>query len=79
VHIQGAQLLVTARAKYEAKDLMGALKLFEDTLAADGATARQRQAALFGATAVHATFGDVELAQITLRGACGGPMPCSKA
>jgi hypothetical protein len=29
---------------------------------------RQRQAALYGSTAVHAAFGDVELAQITLRG-----------
>ena len=28
----------------------------------------QRQAALFNSTAVHASFGDVELAQITLRG-----------
>ena len=31
-------------------------------------TTRQKHAALFGATAVHAAFGDVELAQITLRG-----------
>lgn len=29
----------------------------------------QRQAALFNSTAVHASFGDIELAQITLRGA----------
>lgn len=32
------------------------------------ATTRQKQEALYGSTAVHATFGDVELAQITLRG-----------
>jgi hypothetical protein len=32
-------------------------------------TTRQKQEALYGQTAVHATFGDVELAQITLRGA----------
>lgn len=31
-------------------------------------TLAQRQAAHFNATAVHASFGDVELAQITLRG-----------
>jgi hypothetical protein len=31
-------------------------------------TTRQKQEALYGQTAVHATFGDVELAQITLRG-----------
>lgn len=35
----------------------------------EDATTRQRQEALYGSTAVHATFGDVELAQITLRGA----------
>lgn len=34
----------------------------------DGATTRQLQEAFYGSTAVHATFGDVELAQITLRG-----------
>lgn len=32
------------------------------------ATTRQKQAALYSATAIHAYFGDVELAQITLRG-----------
>ncbi len=32
-------------------------------------TTSQRQAALFNSTAVHASFGDIELAQITLRGA----------
>ena len=31
-------------------------------------TQEERQAALFNSTAVHASFGDVELAQITLRG-----------
>ena len=31
-------------------------------------TQQERQAALFNSTAVHASFGDVELAQITLRG-----------
>lgn len=34
----------------------------------EGVTTRQKQEALYGSTAVHATFGDVELAQITLRG-----------
>jgi hypothetical protein len=34
----------------------------------DDLTTRQKQEALYGQTAVHATFGDVELAQITLRG-----------
>ena len=31
-------------------------------------TIEQKRAALFGVTAVHASFGDVELAQMTLRG-----------
>ena len=31
-------------------------------------TEQERQAALFNSTAVHASFGDIELAQITLRG-----------
>jgi len=31
--------------------------------------ASQRQAALYGTLAVHASFGDVELAQMSLRGA----------
>ena len=34
-------------------------------------TAPQKAAALFGNTAVHASFGDVELAQMTLRAAIG--------
>ncbi|KIZ05308.1 hypothetical protein MNEG_2655 [Monoraphidium neglectum] len=46
---------------------MAAMKLYEDVLAQDGVTTRQKQAALFGSTAVHASFGDIELAQITLR------------
>lgn len=36
---------------------------------------RQRQASLYGQTAVHASFGDVELAQMTLRGGCRGNLP----
>eukprot|EP00775_Hariotina_reticulata_P013781 gene13781-13902_t len=63
----GAELLRQADAKYVAKDLMGAMKLYEDVLAQEDVATRQRQAALYGSTAVHAAFGDVELAQITLR------------
>jgi hypothetical protein len=37
----------------------------------DDLSTRQKQEALYGQTAVHATFGDVELAQITLRGRTG--------
>lgn len=35
--MQGAELLRQAKAKYNAKDLMGALKLYEDVLAQVGA------------------------------------------
>jgi len=45
---------------------MGGLALFEAALAADPTTA-EAAAALFNATAVHAGFGDVELAQVTAR------------
>eukprot|EP00878_Enallax_costatus_P001700 GHUV01001855.1.p1 GENE.GHUV01001855.1~~GHUV01001855.1.p1 ORF type:complete len:240 (+),score=39.92 GHUV01001855.1:175-894(+) len=64
---KGTELLKQAKTKYTAKDLMGALKLYEDVLGQGDATTRQKQEALYGSTAVHATFGDVELAQITLR------------
>lgn len=64
---KGSELLQQAKQKYSAKDLMGALKLYEDVLGQAEATTRQKQEALYGSTAVHATFGDVELAQITLR------------
>ena len=37
-------------------------------LSVQSPTQQERQAALFNSTAVHASFGDVELAQITLRG-----------
>jgi len=33
-------------------------------------TIEDRQAALFNSTCVHASFGDVEFAQVTLRGDC---------
>jgi hypothetical protein len=50
---------------------MPALKLYEAVAArkspAEDATESDRRAALYGCTAVHTAFGDVELAQITLR------------
>jgi len=52
--------------KYEAGDKLGALKLFEDVML-ENPTVKQKQAALYGSTAVHSAFGDVELAQMTLR------------
>jgi len=39
-----------------------------DTSGLQDPSLEQRQAAHFNSTAVHASFGDVELAQITLRG-----------
>lgn len=50
---------------------MPALKLYEAVAnrkpPAEDATDADRRAALYGCTAVHTAFGDVELAQITLR------------
>ena len=65
--------LASANERYARKDLMAALQLYEKVLnegpgAGTGVSARHRQVAYFGATACHAAFGDVELAQITLRG-----------
>ena len=42
--------------------------LFDISIAQDSLEASQRQAALWGQIAVHASFGDVELAQMSLRG-----------
>ncbi|GAX73038.1 hypothetical protein CEUSTIGMA_g490.t1 [Chlamydomonas eustigma] len=65
---KAAQLLTAAKQKYESGDKLQASKLYEDVLL-ESPTAPQRQAALFGNMAVHASFGDVELAQMTLRAA----------
>jgi len=57
---------------------MGALNLWEQSLKQNPET-EQRIAALFNATCVHAGFGDVELAQITLREAVQRGLDFSKA
>lgn len=44
----------------------------QPSLAHQDPTPEQKCAALYGQTAVHAAFGDVELAQMTLRGGAGG-------
>ncbi|EFJ53096.1 hypothetical protein VOLCADRAFT_120180 [Volvox carteri f. nagariensis] len=59
-------ILAKAKAKYTEGDRLQAMKLYEDVLNEEP-TPEQRRAALFGVTAVHASFGDVELAQMTLR------------
>lgn len=45
---------------------MGALRLWEQALST-GPTREQRLAALYNAACVHASFGDLELAQIPLK------------
>jgi hypothetical protein len=75
---QAGQLLVEGKAKFQAGDRMGALALWERSLNSDPDPG-QRQAALFNATCVHAAFGDVELAQITLREAVQCGLDFSKA
>jgi hypothetical protein len=71
-------LLSEARKKYEANDRMGALNLWEESLKQNPEN-EQRVIALFNATCVHAAFGDVELAQITLREAVQRGLDFSKA
>lgn len=63
---QAETLLSQGRAKYEGGDRMGALRLWELALE-QAPTPDQRRAALFNAAAVHASFGDLELAQIPLK------------
>eukprot|EP00884_Botryococcus_braunii_P003830 jgi/Botrbrau1/13448/Bobra.0082s0052.1 len=63
---EARELIMQGQVKFRNGDRMGALKLFEESLE-KGPSREERQAALFNATAVHASFGDVELAQITLR------------
>lgn len=60
-----------ASAKYNGGDRMGALRLWEQALQ-QGPTQEQRLAALFNAACVHASFGDLELAQIPLKEAIFG-------
>lgn len=71
-HGEASQLVAKGQEKYGKGDRMGALKLFEQALKKDP-TIEDRQAALFNSTCVHASFGDVEFAQVTLRDAinCG--------
>ena len=46
-------------------------------MSTQASTSKQRQAALYGITAVHAAFGDVELAQMSLRGERCASFPTS--
>ncbi|KAG1665498.1 hypothetical protein FOA52_009759 [Chlamydomonas sp. UWO 241] len=65
---KAGKLLLEARRKYETGDKLGSVKLYEEVLDEDPSIT-QRQASFHGQTAVHAAFGDVELAQMTLRAA----------
>ncbi|KAH7617544.1 hypothetical protein NADE_007322 [Nannochloris sp. 'desiccata'] len=75
---EAARLLAEAKKKYDNNDRMGALNLWEQSLKQNPET-EQRIAALFNATCVHAGYGDVELAQITLREAVQRGLDFSKA
>lgn len=71
-HGEASELVAKGQIKYGKGDKMGALKLWEQALSRDPSI-EDRQAALFNSTCVHAAFGDVEFAQVTLRDAinCG--------
>jgi hypothetical protein len=74
-----AEQLARGRAKFDAGDRGGALRLWEEAAADASATTAQRVAAYYNATCVHASFGDVELAQITLRAALLGGLDFAAA
>jgi hypothetical protein len=65
---EARELLSAGKVKYESGDKMTALQLWEKALSSDPDNI-QRKTALYNCTCVHAGFGDVELAQITLRDA----------
>ena len=62
------ELLSAGKVKFESGDRMGALKLWEE-IPSKGPTQQERVTAAYNQTCVHASFGDLELAQITLRDA----------
>ncbi len=69
VHASASRELLSAgKVKYESGDRMGALRLWED-IPSNGPTQQERVTAAYNQTCVHASFGDLELAQITLRDA----------
>ena len=69
VHASASRELLSAgKVKYESGDRMGALRLWED-IPSKGPTQQERVTAAYNQTCVHASFGDLELAQITLRDA----------
>ncbi|KAG2445193.1 hypothetical protein HYH02_008661 [Chlamydomonas schloesseri] len=75
---KAAELLEKAKKKYESGDRLSAMNLYEAAMNEEP-TIEQKRAALFGVTAVHASFGDVELAQMTLREAIRNGLEYEKA
>lgn len=65
---QAAQIIEDATAMYLAGDRMSAIRRYEQALLKDP-TVEQRQECLYASTCVHASFGDLELAKMTLRDA----------
>mmetsp|Transcript_36915 Transcript_36915/g.94420 ORF Transcript_36915/g.94420 Transcript_36915/m.94420 type:complete len:252 (-) Transcript_36915:466-1221(-) len=64
--MKSQELLDEGKALVTAGNRMGAIRAFEEALAEDPSPA-QRQESLYSIMVCHASFGDVELAQITLR------------
>eukprot|EP00798_Chlamydomonas_sp_ICE-L_P011722 gene11722-35012_t len=65
---QVEDLLLKGKERYLAKDLPSALKVFEDVMNKTDISNEERLAAMYGAMSVHCSFGDVEVAQMALRG-----------
>eukprot|EP00887_Chlorella_sp_A99_P004748 scaffold4.g4748.t1 len=75
---QAEKLLSEGQAKYAAGERVAALGLFEKALN-ESPTPEQRLAAQFNAACVHACYGDVELAQISLKDAMFGGLDIAQA
>jgi len=75
---QSASLLADAAAEYASNNRMPALRLFDAALAC-ASSREEAAAAAWGAASVHASFGDVEPAQISLRAALDAGLDLDKA
>lgn len=64
------QALDKGRQLFEKNDRMGALRAWEDGLRSSATSAEEKGVMAYNAACVHAYFGDVEPAQVAMRGAC---------
>jgi len=75
---EARELLEAGRQKYDRGDRMGAVNIWEKALSMNPSV-RERQVLLYSSTCVHASFGDAELAQVTLRDAIAAGLDFEQA